>query len=115
MKITVEKFINNSRVVIEEECTLENLTETRRAMAKAVRYTLKDLEKAENDTKEATSAAKDNKPLLPLATEKQLAYLAKLGIETFPGMTKTDAQKAINDWKIANGIPLSGGPGYVQK
>lgn len=108
MKITMRKFINNSEVVIEEDCTIDNLTETRRAMAKAIRYSLADLEKAEKGTKEDVSAPVQQEPLLPLASDKQLAYMAKLGIPYWEGITKIDAIKAINDYKVAHNIPVKG-------
>ena len=52
---------------------------------------------------------------VPLASDRQIAYMRERGIPTWDNMTKYEAIDEINKWKEANNIPVSENAKYYKK
>lgn len=113
MIVKITKVVDNNKIELEEQCTLETLAETRRIMVKEALYAIADLT-AKKGRKGANTGDYEDEVLLPLATDKQKAYMDKLGIPYYDNTTKVDAQNLINQWKLEHNVQPSGGPGYYK-
>lgn len=116
MKITITKVQGNNRVVLEEEIDMskdaKKAIQLQRDLCKLANYAIVDLDFDPENIEKAKNAAANKKveneetQLLPLASDKQKAYMDKLGLSYPENCTKIDAINIINDYKRANGIPV---------
>ena len=110
MKITITKITADSRIVYEEECTIDKLKETRRAMITDINYAIQDLSPQKVESRPSKIEKKESvKEITKPASESQKDYARRLGVSFNDNISAPDLSYLINLEKMRRGEELTGG------
>lgn len=111
-KLKMKIVFNNGPLYIE--CEVEN-EEQRKDAIKGIKYAYDDLSACFGVANINNQPAPERVESVPLASDRQIAYMRERGIPTWDNMTKYEAIDEINKWKEANNIPVSENAKYYKK
>lgn len=80
----------------------------RRELIKMFKMTIADLREEDINKSIEKFNEVQQEEIIEYATDGQKKYMDQLGIQYNDETTKTEAIQLINQWKIANGVPITG-------